>query len=59
MPLNISIILESLIPPQVAPAQPPVNIIRMSMVLDSSGHRSKSSVEKPEVDIIDDTVKKE
>ena len=48
-----------MIPPAVLPAHEPVNITRTTIVCENSGHLSKSTVENPVVEIIDDTVKAE
>ena len=45
-------------PPAVEPAHPPTNIINNNIVLENTGHLSKSAVENPVVVIIEDTVKK-
>ena len=44
------------IPPPVLPAQAPTNIKITMQARDNSGHRLKSAVAKPVVDIIETTV---
>ena len=43
------------IPPPVLPAQAPINIRLIMIVLENSGHRLKSTVEYPVVVMIDAT----
>ena len=50
--LNKSKILVTFIPPQVLPAQAPVNIKSIRIALEALGHKSKSAVEYPVVEII-------
>ena len=44
--------LDTLMPPPVLPAQAPMSIRQTRMLLESSGHLSKSAVEKPAVEIM-------
>ena len=46
---------ETLIPPPVLPAQAPINISIIRIVLDTCGHKSKFVVENPVVVIIEPT----
>jgi len=48
--------LETLMPPPVLPAQAPINIIITKMTFEKLGQRSKFSVAKPVVEIIEATV---
>ena len=48
-------ILDTFKPPAVEPAQPPTNIIDKRTILENKGHLSKSTVEYPVVEIIEDT----
>ena len=50
-------IRETLIPPAVEPAQPPINIKSKSNTCGNIPHKPKSTVEYPVVVIIEDTVK--
>ena len=59
MLLNRMIILDTLMPPPVLPAQAPMNITRTRRVLESSGQRLKSTVPKPVVEIMEATAKDE
>ncbi len=45
----------TLIPPAVEPAQPPMNMSRMSVILAAVSHRSKSAVTNPVVVMMLDT----
>ncbi len=56
MLLKRMIILDTFMPPPVLPAQAPMNIISTMIVLESSGHMSKSAVENPVVETIEATV---
>ena len=51
------IILDTLIPPPVLPAQAPINISITNIDLDNEGHILKSTVENPVVVIIEPTWK--
>ena len=53
--LNIITIRDTLIPPAVEPAQPPINISSNRMFLESEGHKLKSVVAYPVVDIMEAT----
>jgi hypothetical protein len=53
------IILDTLKPPPVEPAQAPTNMRHTSIVFENDGHLSKSAVEKPVVVIIELTWKKD
>lgn len=46
---------ETFIPPPVLPAQAPINMSRVNIPFENSGHLSKSVVEKPVVVIIEPT----
>ena len=50
-------ILDTFTPPPVLPAHAPTNIRKTRMLLESSGHWSKSTVEKPVVVMMEDTWK--
>ncbi len=56
MPFTMMIMRDTFMPPPVEPAQAPMNIMVTSSTLEKLGHRSKSAVTKPVVEMTDDTV---